>query len=332
MQITSVNADDSDNESLSLERINNNSTVSLYSSIENHISADQTCSICQNDFENNDIIRKINNCNHSFHLNCIDRWLQNHVTCPSCRYNLLSSTPSNSNTLNNSRNVISSSSESEYSDVTTDDEDNTEDDDSECECTCLRCNNNEDMDEESSIYTVDQDSEDDEDIHICNDCARNLANNNSNITVSQSIPPITESIQQPQTEPNQPLQNNNTPTQSLHTTSIIDSIISPVMEQSTQVLTDISVSAMPELVTNILTRGLGVSSNTTASMDNVLGNLIVTGTPIIREIISNGTSNTSINTSINATVNDIMQTISPFANLFNDFLNNQTNRGANNRR
>ena len=56
----------------------------------NHTEVD-TCSICQAPFNSTDICRVINNCNHIFHINCIDTWLHDHTTCPFCRYNLLNS-------------------------------------------------------------------------------------------------------------------------------------------------------------------------------------------------------------------------------------------------
>jgi hypothetical protein len=277
MQITTTNTEDSDNETLSLETINTNSTVSLYNSITNQNTVDQTCSICQNDFENNDILRKLNGCGHGFHLNCIDQWLQNHVTCPSCRHNILSSTTTSSTPSTNSRNVRNEvSSSSEYSDS----------DDDECECSC-----NCDSDDHECT------DEDDED------------NENTTIPKSTPIPPVSETIQQAQAQTEPPI-----PTQMPIPMPI------PEVEQSSEPLVD-----MPRFVSNILTRGFGITSNTTASIDNVWNNLIVTGTPIIREIITNGTSNTAVN----ATVNEIMHTISPFANIFNDIINDTS---RNNRR
>ena len=46
----------------------------------------ELCSICQINFNNTDICRVINSCSHVFHLDCIDRWLSDHNTCPCCRY------------------------------------------------------------------------------------------------------------------------------------------------------------------------------------------------------------------------------------------------------
>lgn len=51
------------------------------------------CEICHDAINNGDIIRIINICNHSFHQECIDAWLENNNTCPYCRGNVLNQTP-----------------------------------------------------------------------------------------------------------------------------------------------------------------------------------------------------------------------------------------------
>jgi hypothetical protein len=48
-----------------------------------------SCSICQNNFENNEIVRQFKNCKHVFHLTCVDTWLTNRSTCPTCRQPLI---------------------------------------------------------------------------------------------------------------------------------------------------------------------------------------------------------------------------------------------------
>ena len=50
------------------------------------------CSICQLNIEENTICRKLNNCAHYFHVSCIDRWLQEHNSCPTCRVEIRPST------------------------------------------------------------------------------------------------------------------------------------------------------------------------------------------------------------------------------------------------
>ncbi|KAK7412983.1 hypothetical protein VNO78_04788 [Psophocarpus tetragonolobus] len=51
------------------------------------------CAICLADFSDGDRIRFLPNCNHRFHVDCIDKWLLSHSSCPTCR-NLLKSTHS----------------------------------------------------------------------------------------------------------------------------------------------------------------------------------------------------------------------------------------------
>jgi len=46
------------------------------------------CTICRQQLETNDIVRTINSCGHKYHLNCIDRWFEEHITCPTCRHDI----------------------------------------------------------------------------------------------------------------------------------------------------------------------------------------------------------------------------------------------------
>ncbi|KAL2927527.1 RING-H2 finger protein ATL65 [Bienertia sinuspersici] len=43
------------------------------------------CAVCLLDFQEGDCIRTLPHCCHPFHVDCIDMWLQSHVTCPLCR-------------------------------------------------------------------------------------------------------------------------------------------------------------------------------------------------------------------------------------------------------
>lgn len=43
------------------------------------------CSVCLNDFREDEHLRLLPNCSHAFHLPCIDAWLRSHVNCPLCR-------------------------------------------------------------------------------------------------------------------------------------------------------------------------------------------------------------------------------------------------------
>ncbi|KAG0501477.1 hypothetical protein HPP92_001549 [Vanilla planifolia] len=44
-----------------------------------------SCAVCLQDFSRGERARKLPSCGHFFHLNCIDRWLLRHGSCPFCR-------------------------------------------------------------------------------------------------------------------------------------------------------------------------------------------------------------------------------------------------------
>jgi hypothetical protein len=54
------------------------------------------CAICLCEFENKEKGKLLPKCQHSFHIDCIDMWLQSHSTCPLCRASAQPDTPSDS--------------------------------------------------------------------------------------------------------------------------------------------------------------------------------------------------------------------------------------------
>ena len=68
----------------SLRTLRESSTVHMYCNLDTEY---ETCTICRENFENNSIVRKLN-CNHIFHLNCIDTWFESNIRCPVCRNDL----------------------------------------------------------------------------------------------------------------------------------------------------------------------------------------------------------------------------------------------------
>lgn len=50
--------------------------------------AHRRCTICLSDYHEEDTLRVLPVCGHSFHAMCIDIWLQQHSTCPVCRISL----------------------------------------------------------------------------------------------------------------------------------------------------------------------------------------------------------------------------------------------------
>ncbi|XP_009774802.1 RING-H2 finger protein ATL52-like [Nicotiana tabacum] len=50
------------------------------------------CSVCLNEFQDDDSLRLLPKCNHGFHIHCIDTWLRSHTNCPLCRAAIVSNT------------------------------------------------------------------------------------------------------------------------------------------------------------------------------------------------------------------------------------------------
>ncbi|KAL3535552.1 hypothetical protein ACH5RR_004013 [Cinchona calisaya] len=43
------------------------------------------CAVCLSVFEEDEEVRQLPRCKHSFHASCIDKWLYSHLDCPLCR-------------------------------------------------------------------------------------------------------------------------------------------------------------------------------------------------------------------------------------------------------
>ncbi|CAE5959713.1 unnamed protein product [Arabidopsis arenosa] len=63
--------------------------VVSYSPDMNLPGLDKECVICLSDFVSGEQLRLLPKCNHGFHVRCIDKWLQQHLTCPKCRHCLV---------------------------------------------------------------------------------------------------------------------------------------------------------------------------------------------------------------------------------------------------
>lgn len=58
-------------------------------SIISGLSESYSCPICLEEYGAKEKVRQINLCQHCFHADCIEQWLQNNSTCPICRVSLL---------------------------------------------------------------------------------------------------------------------------------------------------------------------------------------------------------------------------------------------------
>lgn len=52
------------------------------------------CCICLGDFAEGEQLRKLPGCGHLFHIDCIDKWLEEHKTCPLCVQSVVFQLPS----------------------------------------------------------------------------------------------------------------------------------------------------------------------------------------------------------------------------------------------
>jgi hypothetical protein len=81
---------------VSHKSVSNNTNIELFIEEENiddetNIDDDiprNRCVICMENIDNNSIVRRLNKCNHYFHINCIDKWFETKITCPTCRQDI----------------------------------------------------------------------------------------------------------------------------------------------------------------------------------------------------------------------------------------------------
>jgi hypothetical protein len=77
---------------LTVEQLNKASILFVYNDFTKYIKNEESkiiCSICQDNIKNGDIIRQFKYvCNHMYHHNCIDKWIEKNHKCPNCRTDL----------------------------------------------------------------------------------------------------------------------------------------------------------------------------------------------------------------------------------------------------
>ncbi|KAH0775990.1 hypothetical protein KY290_007401 [Solanum tuberosum] len=63
--------------------------VITYATELKHPRLDSECVICLLEFQIGEKIKVLPKCNHGFHVRCIDKWLNSHSSCPTCRHCLI---------------------------------------------------------------------------------------------------------------------------------------------------------------------------------------------------------------------------------------------------
>merc|ERR1712046_418354 len=66
--------------------------LEVWSSSSSMLGNENTCIVCQQKFENGEILRVVTSqqlpCLHSFHASCLEKWLGKNTSWPTCRANL----------------------------------------------------------------------------------------------------------------------------------------------------------------------------------------------------------------------------------------------------
>ena len=88
MDISVQNNTEDQNIVISHHNIFNNTKIKLKTYDQEEGIELEQCTICLNDIDNNQIVREINKCKHCFHIECADKWFEEHITCPHCRQDI----------------------------------------------------------------------------------------------------------------------------------------------------------------------------------------------------------------------------------------------------
>jgi len=298
---TTINANednDNNNSNINLANINNISSVNVFSSLNintarsntnstaNSNTTEEICSICQTDFEDPDIVRRLNNCGHLFHLNCVDTWLSNHSTCPTCRNELTENMTENM-TANNAEDQDEDDDElyededDEEGEDEEDEEDQEDDDESQ---TCQHyCNCHED-------YTDCEDDENTEDDELPNSNTTYTLLTSNHIVDSQA-------------------NNSSNSSQSASQAGIINN------NSNIHIFTSSSIFG-----------GDSVPGTAFGEFQNDINHIINLGTPLINTIMgTNNTSSQLNSTHINGQVNNMINAINPLLAAFSNMIINGAN-------
>ena len=79
----------SSNRGLDLEQLNEHTEVEV---VSNQNEEPDRCAVCHDPILEGQIVRRVRRCNHRFHSQCLDRWLEANHTCPLCMQTIVPST------------------------------------------------------------------------------------------------------------------------------------------------------------------------------------------------------------------------------------------------
>jgi hypothetical protein len=343
-----INANRVEEPIINLANINNISNVAVFSllnttTITNSNTTVDMCSICQTDFEGSDIVRFLNNCGHLFHLNCIDTWLSNHITCPTCRHNLTNNIRLNTSSeeTENNEQYYSDSEDGEDGEDGEDEDYNCENCDDDCECSChleyTDCN-----DEDTEENAENAENTDNVDFYTNeNENNENNENNNDSInanlsnvqtTTNASISSDTINSQENDdlsgfvnyflmTNYKNNGNNGNNGNYGINGNNLATHQLTNTSSNST------NYSAIGNITNNSNTNIFSSSFSGIAidEFQNDLNQIINIGTPLINTIIGTNNAAQQFNsTQINGQVNTVLNAINPLLAVFNNMMNNNS--------
>jgi len=90
---SNTNNDETENSNTNNDETENTNTITQADTtnnehVNNRFQQDNRCVICMENLEDNTIVRRLNKCNHVFHIDCIDKWFESKITCPTCRQDI----------------------------------------------------------------------------------------------------------------------------------------------------------------------------------------------------------------------------------------------------
>eukprot|EP01102_Stenamoeba_stenopodia_P002958 TRINITY_DN12894_c0_g1_i1.p1 TRINITY_DN12894_c0_g1~~TRINITY_DN12894_c0_g1_i1.p1 ORF type:complete len:244 (-),score=27.75 TRINITY_DN12894_c0_g1_i1:79-810(-) len=91
---TNYNYSPKESKGVTCDELESNCPVIVFNQDIADVTPVTECCICLGDFVEGEQLRKLPGCGHLFHISCIDKWLEDHKTCPLCVQSVVFQLPS----------------------------------------------------------------------------------------------------------------------------------------------------------------------------------------------------------------------------------------------